>query len=330
MSARAWRALTYGVPLAFFGLFFLYPLAAIVERGLTRSRRLAARRAHRPADARGRVVHGLAGHRLDAPHPRRRDAGRLRARPLPLSRPERRERPRPSCRSCCRPWSSRSPSSPFLPDRFERGWAPILVSARVLQRRRRRPDRRDVSGRASIPRLAEAAATLGARPVDALPRSHAPAARSRSRLPPPRSSSSSPSPPSAWSSSSAARAMRRSRRRSTTRPSASSTSARLRCFHSCSSRACSPPCGSATRLESRLVVHRSAAPRDRHASPGANRGGRGSSSAPGSACLRSSSASRSPSLVERSLVVGGGHGLDGYRALATRRACSSPHRGRRS
>ena len=35
MSARAWRALTYGVPLAFFGLFFLYPLAAIVERGLT-------------------------------------------------------------------------------------------------------------------------------------------------------------------------------------------------------------------------------------------------------------------------------------------------------
>ena len=35
MSSRAWRALTYGVPLAFFGLFFLYPLAAIVERGLT-------------------------------------------------------------------------------------------------------------------------------------------------------------------------------------------------------------------------------------------------------------------------------------------------------
>ncbi len=35
MSARAWRALTYGVPLAFFGLFFLYPLASIVERGLS-------------------------------------------------------------------------------------------------------------------------------------------------------------------------------------------------------------------------------------------------------------------------------------------------------
>jgi thiamine transport system permease protein len=35
MSGRAWRTLTYGVPLAFFGLFFLYPLFAIVERGLT-------------------------------------------------------------------------------------------------------------------------------------------------------------------------------------------------------------------------------------------------------------------------------------------------------
>src|SRR5262245_64962344 len=35
MSARAWRAVTYGVPLAFFGLFFLYPLSAIVERGLS-------------------------------------------------------------------------------------------------------------------------------------------------------------------------------------------------------------------------------------------------------------------------------------------------------
>lgn len=35
MSARAWRVATYGVPLAFVALFFLYPLAAIVERGLT-------------------------------------------------------------------------------------------------------------------------------------------------------------------------------------------------------------------------------------------------------------------------------------------------------
>ena len=34
LSARGLRALTYGVPLAFLGLFFLYPLAAILARGL--------------------------------------------------------------------------------------------------------------------------------------------------------------------------------------------------------------------------------------------------------------------------------------------------------
>ena len=34
LSDRAWRALTLGVPLAFLALFFLYPLAAIVERGV--------------------------------------------------------------------------------------------------------------------------------------------------------------------------------------------------------------------------------------------------------------------------------------------------------
>jgi thiamine transport system permease protein len=34
VSIRAWRAIAYGVPLAFLSLFFLYPLAAIVERGL--------------------------------------------------------------------------------------------------------------------------------------------------------------------------------------------------------------------------------------------------------------------------------------------------------
>jgi len=34
VSGGAWRALTYGLPLAFLSLFFLYPLAAIVERGL--------------------------------------------------------------------------------------------------------------------------------------------------------------------------------------------------------------------------------------------------------------------------------------------------------
>jgi thiamine transport system permease protein len=34
VSARGWRALTVGVPLAFLTLFFLYPLAAILDRGL--------------------------------------------------------------------------------------------------------------------------------------------------------------------------------------------------------------------------------------------------------------------------------------------------------
>ncbi len=34
MSANAWRALTYGVPLAFLALFFLFPLVSILERGL--------------------------------------------------------------------------------------------------------------------------------------------------------------------------------------------------------------------------------------------------------------------------------------------------------
>jgi thiamine transport system permease protein len=35
LNGRGWRALTYGVPLAFLAAFFLYPLAAIVERGLS-------------------------------------------------------------------------------------------------------------------------------------------------------------------------------------------------------------------------------------------------------------------------------------------------------
>jgi len=34
LSSRAWRLVTLGVPLAFLALFFLYPVAAIVERGL--------------------------------------------------------------------------------------------------------------------------------------------------------------------------------------------------------------------------------------------------------------------------------------------------------
>ena len=42
LSARFWRALTYGVPLAFLALFFAYPLAAILERGFRSSGELAS------------------------------------------------------------------------------------------------------------------------------------------------------------------------------------------------------------------------------------------------------------------------------------------------
>ncbi len=42
LSARGWRALTYGVPLAFLALFFAYPLASILERGLGPGANLAS------------------------------------------------------------------------------------------------------------------------------------------------------------------------------------------------------------------------------------------------------------------------------------------------
>jgi len=42
VSARTWRGLTYGVPLAFLALFFVYPLVSIMERGLSSGDDLAA------------------------------------------------------------------------------------------------------------------------------------------------------------------------------------------------------------------------------------------------------------------------------------------------
>ncbi|MDH4341412.1 MAG: ABC transporter permease subunit, partial [Thermoleophilia bacterium] len=42
MSGRTWRAATYGVPLAFLGLFFVYPLLSIFERGLRSDGSLAS------------------------------------------------------------------------------------------------------------------------------------------------------------------------------------------------------------------------------------------------------------------------------------------------
>ena len=42
MSTRSWSALTYGAPLAFLALFFVYPLATILERGLRADGSLAS------------------------------------------------------------------------------------------------------------------------------------------------------------------------------------------------------------------------------------------------------------------------------------------------
>jgi thiamine transport system permease protein len=42
LSVRGWRALTYGVPLAFLAVFFVYPLATILERGLSSDGSLAS------------------------------------------------------------------------------------------------------------------------------------------------------------------------------------------------------------------------------------------------------------------------------------------------
>ncbi|MDQ3379392.1 MAG: iron ABC transporter permease [Actinomycetota bacterium] len=42
LSARGWRALTYGVPLAFLAVFFAYPLLSILERGLGSGVRVAS------------------------------------------------------------------------------------------------------------------------------------------------------------------------------------------------------------------------------------------------------------------------------------------------
>ena len=70
---------------------------------------------------------------------------RVRARPLPLPRPRRSSARSSSCRSCCRRSSSRSRSSRSCPTARARVGADPR-RARVLQRRRRRPDRRDVLG----------------------------------------------------------------------------------------------------------------------------------------------------------------------------------------
>ena len=162
MSVRAWRAIVVRrsarVPVA------LLPLSARCHRRARTARggRSARRRPHRSADARGRVVHRLAGARVDrADDPRRVPRGlRSRSLPIPWTQPGRRARRRP-VRAPDGGRRARVPRDPPRRHRARMGADPDR--ARVLQRRRRRADRRDVLGEPR-PRGSEAAATLGASP----------------------------------------------------------------------------------------------------------------------------------------------------------------------
>ena len=150
---------TVAVPAAFLALFFAFPLAAILERGLTST---AASRC--PAGtAELVVVHALAGGRLDGAHARRRAAPRLGDRalafPRALARAGARARP---VRPADRRRRHRVPD--VLPDGYERGiWAilaahvffNVAVVTRIVG-----------SAWATIdPRIGEAAAVLGAGPL---------------------------------------------------------------------------------------------------------------------------------------------------------------------
>ena len=72
-------------PLAFLAVFFVWPVAAIIEPRHRRGR--LSRGLHRRPPAPRRLVHALAGDGLDAPDAADRAARRLRAVALPLRRP---------------------------------------------------------------------------------------------------------------------------------------------------------------------------------------------------------------------------------------------------
>ncbi len=276
------------------------------------ARRRAARRPHGSADARDRVVHGVAGARVDRAHDRGRAARGVRARSLPIQGPERgqRARRRP-VRAADRRRRARVPRDPARRRRAGLGADP--GRARVLQRRRRRADRRDVLGE---PRPAPERGGSDARrvPSCAPPRGHRSAPRAGARLcgrhrlpvlvhvvrrrPDPRRAAGT----------------RRSRPRSTTRPSASST---------CEPRPCSPSssspaswlrsgsrCGSSgdSRPTGQLrpegdTLRPARTTRDKLV-VGASLGG-----------LALFLGLPLAVLVERSLAVGDGYGLDAYEAL---------------
>ena len=102
------------VPLAFLALFFVFPLAVDPRARPARGSgdlAVAARRPHRPADARDRLVHGLAGGRLDRADDRRRRSRRRTSSGGSRSPAARSSARSSSSRSSCPRSSSRSRSS---------------------------------------------------------------------------------------------------------------------------------------------------------------------------------------------------------------------------
>ena len=328
-----WRAVAYGVPLAFLALFFLYPLAAIVERGL------AGRGGDPPLDVLTdpltrevvwfTVWQALASTAADA---RGRAPRRVRARALPVPRARASCARSSSSRSCCRPSSSRSRSSRSCRRRLERGWVPILIAhaffnvavvVRVVG-----TFWASLDPRVSARRRRRSAPAPGAR----CSRGHAAAARARARRgggdrlpllvhvvrgrPDPRRA-----------------AVRDDRGRDLQPGGPAVRPARGgRARRSCSSPASLATVWVATRLERtargrRVSCVRSGTCSGRRGRPATRR----SSSDEPRRARALPRASRSLVLVERSLAVGGGYGLDAYRALGDdRRASSSSRRGRRS
>ena len=119
------------------------------------------------------MVHRVAGAGLDRAHDRRRATRRVRARPLPVQGPERRERARRrALRTPDRRRRARLPRNPPGRRRARLGADPRRP--RVLQRRRRRAHRRNVLGE-SRPAARRGGSNARRSAARALPHSHRPA-----------------------------------------------------------------------------------------------------------------------------------------------------------
>ena len=171
------------VPLAFLAVFFVYPVAAIVGRGLAPDGDV-------DLDPLGDVVTDPALRHVvwftvwqatlsTRPHRAGRAAGRVRARPLRVPRPPRRARPGDGARSCSRPWSW-APRSPACSAPAAR--SPGSVSTRrswaILSRTCSSTTRSSCAPSAGLwshldPRQEEAARMLGASRVARVPGGHA-------------------------------------------------------------------------------------------------------------------------------------------------------------